>query len=91
LTANLGFASQYHEKDEAVPFLSYFDSLTGLAKRPLFCQRLNQHLHADSAGYGYAVVVFDVQKLANWRRYFTLRGLHSMLSGGQEKRAAKLL
>ena len=42
LTANLGFALQYLEKDEAVHFLSYFDSLTGLAKRPLFCQRLAQ-------------------------------------------------
>ena len=64
LTANLGFALQYHEKDEAVQFLSYFDTLTGLAKRPLFCQRLTQHLHADpTAGSGCTVVVFDIQKL----------------------------
>ncbi len=49
LTANLGFALQYLEKDEAVHFLSYFDSLTGLAKRPLFCQRLAQLLSADAA------------------------------------------
>jgi diguanylate cyclase (GGDEF)-like protein len=64
LTANLGFALQYHEKDEAVQFLSYFDTLTGLAKRPLFCQRLNQHFHADApAGGGCAVVVIDIQKL----------------------------
>lgn len=64
LTANLGFALQYLEKDEALHFLSYFDSLTGLAKRPLFCQRLAQILGADGvAGNGYSVVVFDVQKL----------------------------
>ncbi len=44
LTANISFALQYLEKDEAVHFLSYFDSLTGLAKRPLFCQRLAQTL-----------------------------------------------
>src|SRR5580704_17291431 len=49
LTANLGFALQYLDKDEAVHFLSYFDSLTGLAKRPLFCQRLAQVLSADAA------------------------------------------
>ena len=49
LTANIGFALQYLEKDEAVHFLSYFDSLTGLAKRPLFCQRL-----AQTPGGGYA-------------------------------------
>ncbi|HWG70199.1 MAG TPA: EAL domain-containing protein [Steroidobacteraceae bacterium] len=64
LTANLGFALQYLEKDEAVHFLSYFDSLTGLAKRPLFCQRLAQLMSFDAAGDGtLTVVVFDVQKL----------------------------
>jgi diguanylate cyclase (GGDEF)-like protein len=64
LTANLGFAFQYLEKDEAVHFLSYFDPLTGLAKRPLFCQRLAQVLNADAKdGGGRGVVVFDVQKL----------------------------
>ncbi len=64
LTANLGFALQYLEKDEAVHFLSYFDSLTGLAKRPLFCQRLAQRLSDDGVdGNGRTVVVFDVQKL----------------------------
>jgi diguanylate cyclase (GGDEF)-like protein len=62
LTANLGFALQYLDKDEAVHFLSYFDSLTGLAKRPLFCQRLAQVLNADAADRR-GVVVFDVQKL----------------------------
>jgi diguanylate cyclase (GGDEF)-like protein len=64
LTANLGFALQYLAKDEAVHFLSYFDSLTGLAKRPLFCERLAQRLSDDAAdGNGRTVVVFDVQKL----------------------------
>jgi len=64
LTANLAFALQYLEKDEAVHFLSYFDSLTGLAKRPLFCQRLAQLMSLDAAdGGSLTVVVFDVQKL----------------------------
>ncbi len=64
LTANLSYALQYLEKDEALHFLSYFDSLTGLAKRPLFCQRLSQLLMADSAeSTSRTVVVFDVQKL----------------------------
>ena len=62
LTANLGFALQYLEKDEAVHFLSYFDRLTGLAQRPLFCRRLAQVLNANSDGI-WTVVVFDVQKL----------------------------
>jgi diguanylate cyclase (GGDEF)-like protein len=64
LTANLAFALQYLEKDEAVHFLSYFDSLTGLAKRPLFCQRLAQLMSVDAAEGGtLTVVAFDVQKL----------------------------
>jgi diguanylate cyclase (GGDEF)-like protein len=63
LTANISFALQYLEKDEAVHFLSYFDSLTGLAKRPLFCQRLAQTLAKDTGDAGCTVVVFDVQKL----------------------------
>lgn len=67
LSANLGFALQFLEKDEAVHFLSYFDSLTGLAKRPLFCQRLAQALSIGSTESAeprpMQVVVFDVQKL----------------------------
>jgi diguanylate cyclase (GGDEF)-like protein len=65
LTANLAFALQYLEKDEAVHFLSYFDSLTGLAKRQLFCRRLAQLMSLGAADGGtLTVVVFDVQKLA---------------------------
>jgi len=65
LTANLSFALQYLEQHEAVQFLSYFDSLTGLAKRALFCQRLTQILDADGAEErSRAVVVFDLQKLS---------------------------
>jgi diguanylate cyclase (GGDEF)-like protein len=63
LTANLSFALQYLEKDEAVHFLSYFDTLTGLPKRPLFCQRLAQLMSFDRVDGSLTVVVFDVQKL----------------------------
>jgi diguanylate cyclase (GGDEF)-like protein len=64
LAANLSFALQYFEKDEAVHFLSHYDSLTGLAKRKLFCQRLAQLIKSDApGGVGRTVVVFDVQKL----------------------------
>jgi PAS domain S-box-containing protein/diguanylate cyclase (GGDEF)-like protein len=64
MTANLGFALQYHDKDEAVQFLSYFDSLTGLAKRPLFCQRLTQMMSSPTDVRPQLVIVFDVQKLS---------------------------
>jgi PAS domain S-box-containing protein/diguanylate cyclase (GGDEF)-like protein len=71
LSANLGYALQFLEKDEAVHFLSYFDSLTGLAKRPLFCQRLAQFLTTDqSEPRPLQVVVFDVQKLGSINDFF---------------------
>ena len=64
LTANLSFALQYLEKDAAVQFLSYYDSLTGLAKRSLFCQRLATQLGGEAADApSSVVVVFDVQQL----------------------------
>jgi len=64
LTANLGFALQYLEKDAAVHFLSYFDTLTGLAKRALFCQRTSKLLaEATPAAGTRAIAVFDIQKL----------------------------
>ena len=42
VAANLSYALQYLRKDNEVHFLSYFDQLTGLAKRPLFCERLKR-------------------------------------------------
>jgi diguanylate cyclase (GGDEF)-like protein len=63
MSANLGFALQYLQKDEAIHYLSYFDSLTGLAKRQLFCQRLTQRLEATPEGKSRTVCVFDLQKL----------------------------
>ncbi len=64
LTANLAYALQFLEQDETVHFLSYFDSLTGLAKRQLFCQRLNHALTAESLQpRSMQIVIFDVQKL----------------------------
>jgi diguanylate cyclase (GGDEF)-like protein len=66
LVANLCFALQYLDKDEALQFLSYFDGLTGLAKRHLFCQRLAKLVSGTNAERSLAVIVFDVQKLGNF-------------------------
>src|SRR5256886_7235491 len=44
VAANLPFALQYLDKQDAVHFLSYFEPLTGLAKRALFCERLSRLL-----------------------------------------------
>jgi diguanylate cyclase len=44
VAANVAFALQYLQQDNRVKLLSYFDVLTGLAKRSLFCQRLGRLL-----------------------------------------------
>jgi diguanylate cyclase (GGDEF)-like protein len=67
VAANLSFALQYLRQDNRVRLLSYFDVLTGLAKRALFCERLARTLRtATGSGSGsrYAVAVFDIQNLS---------------------------
>jgi diguanylate cyclase (GGDEF)-like protein len=65
VAANLSFALQYFEKESAVQFLSFFDSLTGLAKRVLFSERLAMRLTARKAEEPQpAVAVLDVEHLS---------------------------
>jgi diguanylate cyclase (GGDEF)-like protein len=65
VAANLSFALQYLDKQQTVHFLSYFEPLTGLAKRALFCERLSRLLTrgADSLPR-LAVTVFDIDHLS---------------------------
>ena len=65
VAANLSFALQYLRQDSRVRLLSYFDVLTGLAKRALFCERLGR-LFRDATGFGahYAIAVLDIQNLS---------------------------
>jgi diguanylate cyclase (GGDEF)-like protein len=64
VASNLSFALQYLRKEDAVRFLSYFDPLTGLAKRSLFCERVARLL-ARHAGEmpEVLVVAFDIERL----------------------------
>ena len=65
VAANLSFALQYFEKENTVQFLSYFDSLTGLAKRALFCERLATRLVARQIESAQpAVAVLDIEHLS---------------------------
>jgi diguanylate cyclase (GGDEF)-like protein len=64
VASNLSFALQYLDKQDALRFLSYFEPLTGLAKRALFCERLSRQLkHEVRALPRLAVAVFDIEHL----------------------------
>jgi diguanylate cyclase (GGDEF)-like protein/PAS domain S-box-containing protein len=65
VAANLSYALQYFEKESAVQFLSYFDPLTGLAKRVLFCERLAVHMARRRAQEPQpAIAVLDIEQLS---------------------------
>jgi diguanylate cyclase (GGDEF)-like protein/PAS domain S-box-containing protein len=65
LAGTLSFALQYLEKEGQANFLAYFDPVTGLARRPLFSERLARSLPGrpeDSPDL--EVHVLDLQSLA---------------------------
>jgi len=66
MIANLSFALQYRRKETTAQFLAYFDPLTGLAKRALFCERLDNLLHSRVGPESSpTVVAFDVMHLSS--------------------------
>jgi len=65
VAANISFALQYLQQDSKVRLLSYFDVLTGLAKRALFCERVSRFLQTSgTAGSRFIVAVVDIEKLS---------------------------
>jgi PAS domain S-box-containing protein/diguanylate cyclase (GGDEF)-like protein len=66
ITANVSFALQFRQKEDAFQLLAYFDPLTGLAKRALFCERLDDLLlNAFGPTARPVVVAFDVDRLSH--------------------------
>jgi len=64
LAGDISFALEHIRRAEKLEYLALFDSLTGLANRTLFLDRLGQRLHlAGQAGEQVAVVVSDVERL----------------------------
>jgi diguanylate cyclase (GGDEF)-like protein/PAS domain S-box-containing protein len=63
LAANLSFGLQYLQKDDVVKFLSYFDQHTGLARRPLFMQRVERMAAAPNCEATLAAAVLDIDHL----------------------------
>jgi diguanylate cyclase (GGDEF)-like protein len=64
VASNLSFALQYLDKQDAVRLLSYFEPLTGLAKRALFCERLSRLLSRGTERLPrLAITAFDIEHL----------------------------
>ncbi len=68
IAASLSFALQSLESADAAQYLASFDPLTGLAKRALFCERLDKQLKSPRDGSPAAramVIAFDVRGLGS--------------------------
>jgi diguanylate cyclase (GGDEF)-like protein len=64
VAGNISFGLQYLQRDTRARFLSHFDPQTGLAKRPLFCERAQRLISLPvSPRTRHAVVVMDVERL----------------------------
>jgi diguanylate cyclase (GGDEF)-like protein len=64
LAGDIAFALDHIEKEKRLDYLAYYDSLTGLANRTLFLERLNQQIHAAGNAQGkVALVLADIERL----------------------------
>jgi diguanylate cyclase (GGDEF)-like protein/PAS domain S-box-containing protein len=63
LAGDISFALDYIDKQEKLTYVSYYDTLTGLANRQLFFDRLAQGLHSARAERRqFAVMIIDLQR-----------------------------
>jgi diguanylate cyclase (GGDEF)-like protein/PAS domain S-box-containing protein len=63
LTANVSFALESMAKQERIAYLALYDSLTGLANRTLFNERLTQAIQAQRRGQvKLALIVTDLER-----------------------------
>jgi diguanylate cyclase (GGDEF)-like protein/PAS domain S-box-containing protein len=63
LAGDIAFALDHIEKEEKVRYLAYYDSLTGIANRTLFLERLAQHVAtARGEGQQLALILINIQR-----------------------------
>ncbi len=66
LADDISFAIDHIEKQDQINYLAYYDTLTGLANRVLFLERLQEQLHeALKGGYKLAVFLIDLERFKN--------------------------
>jgi len=63
LAGDISFALDHIEKEEKVRYLAYYDSLTGVANRTLFLERLAQYLStARSEKQQLALIIVNIER-----------------------------
>ncbi len=63
LAGDISFALEHIEKTERLDYLAYYDSLTGLANRTLFAERVTESLHATAnTPWRVALIVADIER-----------------------------
>jgi len=63
LAGNISFGLEHIESEEKVRYLAYYDSLTGLANRTLFLERLAQYVStASSERHQLALVIVNIER-----------------------------
>jgi diguanylate cyclase (GGDEF)-like protein/PAS domain S-box-containing protein len=63
LAGNISFALEHIESEEKVRYLAYYDSLTGLANRTLFLERLAQYVStASRERHQLALVIVNIER-----------------------------
>jgi diguanylate cyclase (GGDEF)-like protein len=71
IAASLSFAVRSQQQADAAEYLAHYDPLTGLAKRFLFCRRLDELLHARFVPeHRPTVAVLDIDHLNNFNDSF---------------------
>ncbi len=66
LSGDIAFAIDHIDKQERLDYLSYYDTLTGLANRSLFLERTAQYMRsASSHGHKLALSLIDLERFKN--------------------------
>ncbi len=66
LAGDIAYAIDHIEKQDRLDYVAFYDSLTGLANRSLFLERVAQHMRsAADGGHKLAVFLIDLERFRN--------------------------
>ncbi|MEO8135207.1 MAG: diguanylate cyclase, partial [Betaproteobacteria bacterium] len=66
LTNDIGFAIDHLDRKDRLDYLAYYDSITGLANRSLFLERVAQYMRSTVSGHSKAALfLIDLERFRN--------------------------